>query len=258
MNLFFRKHPFLAWSALISLSLLFFFALSQWLEWPFLGLDLKWMIVAGIPILIGLFAGGYIKNLKGFGLELEASLKKPMDLSRLTAVKPEVVPQEQKRGLDMLFQKPLSERLLPRRLTFRLGSNVQYVPDVIAEYLQQLPNVEFIECADQQGRFQELFPAALFESIREDGRKEWKDLEKLASALNANAIQEYFPSEAEGQHVPPDLPVIELYKKLKASRYGWLPVVGEDGLMRGVLRRETVTEKIAEQVLRESYLCLVR
>ncbi|MGX5688504.1 hypothetical protein [Arcticibacter tournemirensis] len=40
----------------------------------FMDLEAKWMLIAGAPILFALFVGGYIKNVKGFGLELEAEL----------------------------------------------------------------------------------------------------------------------------------------------------------------------------------------
>lgn len=69
---FFGSHPAIVFGGCLSLLLLGIFLAFQFFDSKMLNLETRWLLASGIPILIALFVGGYIKSFKGFGVELEA------------------------------------------------------------------------------------------------------------------------------------------------------------------------------------------
>ena len=67
-------------SSLISFSLLLAFSIMQFFEFKVLKLDIKWIVVSGLPILIGLFLSGVIKRFKGFVLNWKQTYLKKLEL----------------------------------------------------------------------------------------------------------------------------------------------------------------------------------
>jgi hypothetical protein len=80
------RHQLLIISLAVSIIILSIFFVFQYYQLKVLLLDVKWIILSGTPILIGLFIGGYIKSFKGFGLELESNLTAPISLSVVSRV----------------------------------------------------------------------------------------------------------------------------------------------------------------------------
>lgn len=78
LSKFWSHHTALALGAGISLALLITFLLFQYNQSEVLKLESRWLLVSGVPLLAALLIGGYIKSFKGFGVELEASLNKPV------------------------------------------------------------------------------------------------------------------------------------------------------------------------------------
>jgi len=74
---FCKRHPAIVLGAIISIVLFIALVLFQHYNLDVLKLESRWLLVSGVPILIALFVGGYIKKFKGFGIELEAPEKTP-------------------------------------------------------------------------------------------------------------------------------------------------------------------------------------
>ena len=100
---FWSQHTALAIGAICSIGLLGTFFWFQHDSSKILNLESRWLITAGVPLLAALIVGGYIKSFKGFGVELEASLNKPVTNIELTATEAmEQVEGDEKRSIGYL------------------------------------------------------------------------------------------------------------------------------------------------------------
>jgi hypothetical protein len=75
MNNLWKRHKIIISGIASSIIFLTLFLLLQYYIPSLMWLGTQWLVVAGVPVLIALFIGGYIKSFKGFGIELEAKLK---------------------------------------------------------------------------------------------------------------------------------------------------------------------------------------
>ena len=82
---FWKEHTVMSVGAIVSLLMLSAFFFFQYQQASILKLASRWLIASGVPLLAALFVGGYIKSFKGFGVELEASLHKPVSNLELSA-----------------------------------------------------------------------------------------------------------------------------------------------------------------------------
>src|SRR3712207_5793823 len=114
------RHSSLIICAVISLALFIVFLLFQYRESPLLKLESKWLIVAGVPILIGLIIGSYIKRFKGFCIELESRLELSIGKVNLIASDAaDVLKREEKRSYSYLAGLSGVRRRRIQRLTFK-------------------------------------------------------------------------------------------------------------------------------------------
>ncbi len=67
----FKKYEPIIYGLVISLVILLILLLLQHYSASLLNLETRWLVVAGVPIIIALIIGGYIYKFKGFGIELE-------------------------------------------------------------------------------------------------------------------------------------------------------------------------------------------
>jgi len=80
-----KKENALIIGAIISLILLAVFGWLQTKDSKLLQLPSQWLAMAVLPIIVALFIGGFINRFKGFGVELESTLKAPVASLSLTA-----------------------------------------------------------------------------------------------------------------------------------------------------------------------------
>ena len=82
---FAKKHRVIIIGLSISLGALIILILLNMANRNVLEIETRWLTIAGIPILIALICGGYIRKFKGFGIELETTLKSPVSMLDLNA-----------------------------------------------------------------------------------------------------------------------------------------------------------------------------
>ncbi|MFY0483355.1 hypothetical protein ACI6PS_12195 [Flavobacterium sp. PLA-1-15] len=117
----FNKHKILVIFSSISFLLLITFITFQYFQFSGLDLDVKWLIVSGIPILIGLLIGEYIKSFKGFGIEIESSLKAELPSKLISPISEESIVDVNsldKRSLEYLQNLSFEEIQKISRLRF--------------------------------------------------------------------------------------------------------------------------------------------
>lgn len=240
------KYKLLERCLLMSLALLIIFFYLQYYELKVLSLESRWLVVASIPLLVALLAGGYIKKFKGFGIELEALLQNPIGRVNLVATDVlEGLPVHEK-GTDRQLQRLSDEkRTQIKRLSFTIRKRDYYGTDAIGAYLDGLPNLEYFEVKKVDGRFLYLIPVEIFKDMPHMHQR----LERFITAMEENSIGEMFGENAIDESIGEKESLLDIVPKIRASKFGILPVVSESGRLIGILNTWLVERRITDEVV---------
>lgn len=252
------KHPLLVVCGIISFILLIIFLVLQWYQAKLLNLDAKWLIIAGVPLLYGLIAGGYIRSFKGFGIELETQLKSP--LKELTLIATDAImelPGDMKKSDQYLDNLSNLERFKKERLIFYTNKKNYYDLSIVRRYLRRLPNLKFIEIKSEYEQFVGLLPIEIFKTHEYHTQHDFEEgyninddvILKLIEAINNDQVLSLFNAEIILERVGESEPLIEILPKVRDSKNGILAVVTNEGSLRGIVTKELVEAKIADEVL---------
>lgn len=248
-----EKTKILLLSGLISFLLLLIFLIMQYYDFKVLKLDVKWLIVSGLPILIGMFLSGIIKSFKGFGVELEANLSEKIEINLIRTVESYPSPEITKSSLGVLHDLPLKKKKEIKRLQFIYGKKEYYDTNVINEYLRNLTELKYIEIIDDTGKFIALLPAKV---IKHNDNSIYEKLRLFIKSIENRNIHYYF-KEMITDTINKDDSLIQAYKKFKDSKQGKLPygdqilpVIDNNFRMIGLTRRLKLADKISEQVVK--------
>lgn len=240
------KHGILGWCFLTSLILLFVFLYLQHLEAKILSLDTKWLVVAGVPLLIALIAGGYIKRFKGFGIELESLLRNP--IGRVNVIATDVLeglPFHEKGTYDQLQRLSDKNREKIKRLSFISGKKDYYGPDAVNEYLEGLPYLEYFEVKKADGCFLYIIPVDIFKSAQNMHGM----LERFIRAMEENNIAEIFGDDAIGESVAEEESLVSIVPKIRENKFSVLPVVSSSGRLIGIVNTQMIESRITDEVI---------
>jgi len=252
------KQKILIISSLISIGLLILFSVLHLLNSKILSLDNKWLLVSGVPLLIGLFFSGLVKSFKGFGLELETNLAEKVELELVGSVESYPTPEITKQSMQFLFDMPPRQRNSIERLQFVYGKRGYYDTFVVGEYINHLNSLRYIEIIDDVGKFKALIPAGKFRDRRNEGNIERVEdrIRLLIRSIENEKILENF-KDAITETIKKTDTLLEAYKKFDKSSQGKLlngdqilPVIDSNDKMIGLTRRIKLTDKIAEQVIK--------
>jgi len=241
-----KNHKILVRCLLISIALLVVFFYLQYYDSKVLSLEAKWLVVVSVPLLIALFAGGYIKKFKGFGIELEALLQNPIGRVNLVATDVlEGLPAQDKGTYRQLEKLSIEKRTQIKRLSFTICKRDYYGAHAIREYLDGLPNLEYFEVKKVDGRFLYLIPVEVFNSTTDMNQR----LERFITAMEENSIGEMFGEITIDESVGEDESLLSIVPKIRASKFGVLPVVSESGRLIGIVNTRLVERRITDEVV---------
>ena len=248
-----QKHRLLLISFVVSLILLIVFFIFQGLELKILNLDIKWILLSGVPILIGLFIGGYIKKFKGFGFELESNLKEPIPKSLILDNDVTESFALNKQSLDQLRHLSSSKKSKVDRLTFTTGRIGYYNLFVIQEYVSALKHLKFIEIVDNEGKFLYLVPIS---ELKIQNGFNSDRLSELINAIEMRNFTNNFPNVVKDFILITDN-IIESYKKINNSQQRGrlfineeaLPILDTNNIMVGIVYKRILEKRIIDEVL---------
>ena len=232
---------------MVSAVLLAVFMVFQHFEAKALQLPAQWLAISAIPLIVALLVGGYISKFKGFGIELESRLQETVAGSSLavSSVATELR-GDQKRGLDYLLGLPQSARDRITRLTFFEGTEHGYIEEIVGEYLRELPKLEFVEVAREDGTFVCLIPV---EVLEEQQAVEPERIRQLLESLRRGDTKEVFRGSAIATAIDESSSLISALQALRAERLELIPVVDGEGRFKGVAYSRDLERKIADDVL---------
>lgn len=245
-------------SCVISIILLLFFSIMQLCDSKILQLEIKWLIVSGIPILIGLLLSGVIKNFKGFGVELETNLSEKVELELVGSVESYPTPELTKQSMLFLHDMSPREKSKIERLQFEYGKQDYYNTLVVGEYLTNLSRLRYIEIIDSDGKFLGLLPAGIFKEKRGniDLPLNPTKIELLIRSIETRTIHENF-KDFITDCIKKDDTLLQAFRKFTLSDQGKriygdqiLPVLDSNDRMIGLTIRSKLADKIAKQVIK--------
>ena len=151
---------------LVSVVLFGIFIALQLNKSTVLDINTRWLITAGIPILVGLIIGGYVTKFKGFGVELETRLKSPVTILSLKAADAiTFLPGDEKQSAGRLRSVSEAQIIRTKRLSFVTGRKSYYGIQAIIEYLRTFRNLEYFEIKKESNEFVCLIPIDLFRRL---------------------------------------------------------------------------------------------
>lgn len=252
---FWSQHTAFAIGAVCSLVLLAIFLWFQYEAFSILKLESRWLIAASVPLLAGLVVGGYIKSFKGFGVELEASLKKSVTNIELLATDAmEQMDADEKRSVYYLEQLSEFKKKNITRLVFIQGRTKYYGSYAIEQYLKQLPSLRYFEIRNSDGRFIALLPVSVLmrDGDVQDRNVIFNRFTDFIDALEQNQVLQRYSSLLITQFVGEDAGIVESLQLMRKKRITEMAVLDEDKKFVGLLLSQTLEKRIADNVLAAS------
>lgn len=223
-------------------------------DFNFMELDAKWLFVSGIPILLALFLGGYVKNFKGFGIELEADLKSPLPASLIKTVAYEKIISINKEGVYEINSLTPSERRKIKSLKFVLRKRDYYDVWAIEQYLYGLEFLQFLEIVNSKGQLEYLLPVSTLKSGNEVNNQAIRNF--IVNIERFRLDEKY--SNAISEKVSISDSLIIVYKRMMElypdnspyNDFHVLPVINKKGQMIGVILKSEIERRILDDVVK--------
>ena len=213
-----------------------------------LKVDSKWLALSMLPVLIVLLTGGYIYKFKGFGIEIETSLKEPIKdkvefKARAQAEQAMTgTVEERKRKLSDLYNMTAEKKKSIERLSFINGYH-NYDSTVVAEYLNELSNLEYIELLGSDSRFIGVM------SADDLAGKEDEFVQSLAKGTVLVKFSHFIVTDS----VDEDTSAIDALALIrKNTKRNFLPLLDKQGKMKGIVTAASLEKRIADDVLQAS------
>lgn len=249
----FEEHRLLVVCAVISAVLLTAFSAMQYYGCEILKLESKWLAIAGVPLLIALFGGGYITRFKGFGVELESKLKSPVKSVTLKAMDAvSRIQGDTKESINHLYNMGEDDVKQIKMLTFISGRQDYYDQLAVMEYFRRLNQVEFVGVTKETGEFICLLPIEkLMQNCHQDINRPFDEnkVSDFIHALEGNKITTKYRNETIRLTIKQSDGLIAALQKLKDNNTDRAAVVNTKKEFVGVLTEQDIEHRIAEDVL---------
>jgi CBS domain-containing protein len=210
-----------------------------------LDIETKWLAISTFPILIGLFAGGYITSFKGLGIEIEASLQKPVSkivtlAAKEVKVATAIVGENSglKNSVEHLSNLSEKEKNSIERLIFTNKSS-SYSADGVVTYISSLPKLEYIELRDLESKFIGVMLASDLSGNEN----------KFVTSLKSGNVLVVFGKHIVTKYVDKDTSAIDTLDRMRRNNENFLPLLDRDNTMKGIITESSLEKSIATEVL---------
>ena len=219
----------------------------------------QWIAIAALPIIIVLFAGGYIDKFSGFGIVLEKTLNSPIinntennpALASVVLSEQSILsdaPSVTKASSSQLEKLTVEQKLDTRYIRFVEGKN-SYVSNIVEKYFTALPNLYFVEIIDQNNAFVALIPMQNFVSSGFASTYNSEEIDRFVESLGAKNVLSTFASSVITKTLSSDTDLITVLKTMKIENIKYLGVVSATGNYIGVAIQRDIEKMIADSVL---------
>ena len=243
MTAIIESHWSLILAIFISLILISLFIYLKSSKPSLLEIESKWLFLSMIPILMALLTGGYIYKFKGFGIEIETSLKEPIGGKIELKAKEVMVGEisDIKSTLQKLDEMSTDKKRSIERLSFK-NEYPNYSGDAVSEYLMQLPNLEYIELLGTDLKF---LGVMLANDL--NGKED-----EFVQSLKKGTVLVEFSHFVITDFVNEDTNAIDALSSIRRTNKKYLPLLDKYGSMKGVVTEIALEKSITDEVLRAS------
>lgn len=219
-----------------------------------LGLETRWLVAATIPILIALVVGGYISRVKGPG-GIELFLAQPVSNLTLTATSSLKTPRGMQKGsLQTLFQLTPDQAATIERLVMTEGVPDFYGAHALAQYIEALPSLQYIEIQSQNGKFIALI------SINEVKNADFFDrdenlsrgVNRLIRAIETSSVVIEYGTSAITNTATNTSGIVEALKQMRKYSTDKLIILDSESKFKGLLLEKDLEERLVDLILQES------
>jgi len=208
----------------------------------YLELEAQWLALACLPALMGLFKGGLISSFKGFGIEIESQLDKPVQniekLDTLSLVEEGDVDQAvQLKGVQPAHSDA-------KVLCFRYKTKPYYRSGAIAQQLDMMPNKKYLRIDSTSGKFLCLLPVTLFI----DGGNAYV-LDELIKSLDERNTHSKFKEDSLRPHISTSTSKLDAIRYLHARKLEEAPVVDTSGKFIGLIQTKDLALQLADAII---------
>jgi hypothetical protein len=212
-----------------------------------LDIDIKWLVVAAIPIILALIVGRFITRFKWMGIDVElAAGGRIIDHEEVFQIIASFAAQR-KDDLDVLRAMSPEQKIRPNVLAFVLGKANYYQEGAVVEYVRELRNVQFFMILDKAGKFVAMidFYRPLFEN------QNYENVYRFILELQEGQIPSGFGIIITSR-VSANTKIIDAYKRLRREYPEVLLVFSDDNpeLPVGFITMEMVERYLANLVVK--------
>ncbi len=254
-------------SAVISIILLILFMFFKYYDAKILSLENKWLIVSGIPLLIGLLYSGIIKEFDAFGIKVKTNLQEKIPNSLINETNYLPTPKITKQSLNILNSISREEKNKINVLQFIIGKKGYYETYAIKKYLEELTHISYFEFVDEDLNFKGVmksyrYPLKLRHTRIENNQEEKRKLneifenkiKKLIKEIENGSILKH--REIISNSISENNTILEGYEKFilnerkKDNCNEELPIINSNNKMIGLLKRYDLSDRISKQILK--------
>lgn len=226
-------------------------ALFIFLDYNFdslLDLNSQWVVLSSIPLIVALFIGDHISYFKGFGFEIKSEVSRSISnyvygMGRENIIS---IPREHKRTAQYLNSLPEDDLKEVRRLTFVEGREDYYGEEAISIYLSRLPNLQFFEIINENGRFVCLVPSDVFKVGDE---LNYDNINVFIRSVEERRVLEAYREVSISRAVRSDQSLLDVLPEARESKFNIVPVLNDDGELIGIITKEKIEKLISDAVL---------
>lgn len=226
-------------------------ALFIFLDYNFdslLDLNSQWVVLSSIPLIVALFIGDHISYFKGFGFEIKSEVSRSISnyvygMGRENIIS---IPREHKRTAQYLNSLPEDDLKEVRLLTFVEGREDYYGEEAISIYLSRLPNLQFFEIINENGRFVCLVPSDVFKVGDE---LNYDNINVFIRSVEERRVLEAYREVSISRAVRSDQSLLDVLPEARESKFNIVPVLNDDGELIGVITKEKIEKLISDAVL---------
>ncbi|MBO9490446.1 hypothetical protein J7384_08735 [Endozoicomonas sp. G2_1] len=247
MNITIRnRHWWLLGGVVTSILIFYFLYIEQTsANGKFLDLKAQWLAIGLFPMLVGMFKAGIISSFKGFGVEIESQLSKPVhDLKEFD---PDII-QEMlgEEDIDSEHQTKGAEPIPSdaKVLTFRYRNRRAYNARAIKNQIEVMNNIKYFRIDSTAHKFLCLIPVS---AVTINNTNE--ELTTFVESLHNRNTHIKFKEDSLGALLTTTTSKLNVMRYLHSNNLEEAPVIDNQGHFKGLIQTKDIAMQLAEAII---------
>jgi hypothetical protein len=212
-----------------------------------LDIDIKWLVVAAIPIILALIVGRFVAKFKWGGIDIELAAEGKIIDHEEVFVLFQPFAAQRKDDLNTLRAMSETEKGKPNALLFDLDRSDYYDANVIREYVRELRNVRFFIIRINAGQLVAIIYIDRSIILNQENEYLYRFIEGLPNRVNSQGF-----GTVVGGRISVNERIVDAYQKMKREKSRVLLVFaeGNTGFPMGFITMKMAERYLANLVVR--------